>query len=445
MFSPLRLREWCDRILGSRDRALRVSLREWCGQAVASRSRVLRVSLGIALLVTSAGIYGPAILYTTAAEAVVNARVVAMKAPIEGEVVTGPPGEGSVVRRGEVLFDVSNQTVDRARLDTLLAERAGLDTKLANNAELTASLTAQQERSRRQSESYRQATVARLELMLKESRASVATARANAEDARLDHQRKSQLGAKGFASTAAVEQATQNLARTKAEVERTTAVADRVAEELKAAHGGIYVYQDRNNITYSEQHAEELALRLSEVAATRGELEARRAEIDREIAAETARIDRLTLATVAAPFDGVVWRPTVVTGGHVARDSAPLDLIDCSALYVTASLSSRKFDSIHRGDEAMVQIPASGDEHKGWVVDIRAVEGAAQSERFAAPMPALSGRRILVLIRLDEDSHLARDSKYCGVGLKADVRFTGGTPVIPSAQAAPGGNALARP
>jgi multidrug resistance efflux pump len=420
-------------------------LREWSGRLFKSRSQVLRVTLGVALLVTSVGIYGPAILYTTAAEAVINARIVTMKAPIEGEVVSGPPAEGSAVKRGDPLFDIANQTVDRARLDALIAERAGLDTKLASSSELTASLTAQVDRLRQQADSYRQATVTRLELMLKESRASAATARANAEDARLDYERKTQLGAKGFASTAVVEQATQNVARAQAEIDRTIAVSERVAEELKAARSGVYVYQDRNNITYSEQHAEELTLRLSELSAARGELESRRAQIDREIAVETSRIDRLTLATVSAPVDGVVWRPSVVTGGHVARDSALLDLIDCSALYVTATLSSRKFDSIHRGDTASVEIVGSGDVQAGAVVDVRAVEGSAQAERFAATMPSLSGRRILVLIRLPDDSRLARDSKYCGVGLKADVRFPGGSPVIPSAQAAPGDRAPARP
>src|SRR5262245_54713927 len=48
-----------------------------------TRTGLLRISLGVAILVAATAIYTPALLYTTSSEAILNARIITLGAPID--------------------------------------------------------------------------------------------------------------------------------------------------------------------------------------------------------------------------------------------------------------------------------------------------------------------------------------------------------------------------
>ena len=84
-----------------------------------SRNRLVRIGLGICLLAAAGAIYAPDILFTTSSEAIVNARIVTLAAPIDGRAVEAPPPEGTVVAADSPLLTIENPTVDRGRLQDL--------------------------------------------------------------------------------------------------------------------------------------------------------------------------------------------------------------------------------------------------------------------------------------------------------------------------------------
>src|SRR5580700_6452324 len=102
-----------------------------------------RLSTALGLGVVAIVGYGPLqrLLQTSSVEAVVNARIITLRAPIDGEVQPGPnPLEfGSSLSRGEALFRIVNRRADRSRLDDLSRqvaqlreERPGIAARLAD-------------------------------------------------------------------------------------------------------------------------------------------------------------------------------------------------------------------------------------------------------------------------------------------------------------------------
>jgi multidrug resistance efflux pump len=223
-------------------------------------------------------------------------------------------------------------------------------------------------------------------------------------------------------SAADIDQAEQAAIRTEANAQRARFAAERLAEELAAARRGLYISEDRNDVPYSQQRADEYRLRKAEAEAQAKALTARLTQLDEQLGAEQARAKRLASTELRAPTPGVVWRPLVTAGSAVARDAEMLTLIDCSEIYATATFSGRRFDDLRPGGHAIVHVLGAETDYAGTVVDVRAMERSAAEERFAAPLPRLGERQILAIIRLDDPKGMASE-KYCSVGRRIEVRF----------------------
>jgi len=389
-----------------------------------SRGQLVRIMLGVSVLVAGAAIYLPEVLYTTSSEAILNARIVSLAAPIEGHVVNAPPPEGTVVAMGAVLLTLANPNVDRSRLIALEEDRTKTATDLAAAQQVSAALTEELASLDEQMSFYHSATVARLELATRESQADAIAAGASAAEAQHNVERKRALRFSGVISPADFDQAEQGAIRNEAVAARTRLTAERLGAELAAARRGVYVAEDRNDVPYSQQRADEFHVRQIEADAQEKALAARLTQLDRQLADERARIQRLSSAEVKAPTTGVVWRPLVTTGSPVAQDSNMLTLIDCSEIFATATLSGRRFDDLRPGGRAIVHVLGGDADYSGTIVDVRAMQRSVTEERFAAPLPKLGDRQILAILKIDHPAGLG-SGNYCNVGRRIEVRFGG--------------------
>ena len=387
------------------------------------RGRLLRAILAIALIVASAAIYGPYVLYTTSSEAMLNARTITIAAPIDGRVALAPPAEGTAIAAGAPLLTIENTVVDKSQLGDLEAQRTRVAADLAGTKLLIETLEQRIAALADQASDYRQSAVTRLDLVAREAQAELVAAQASATEAHNMLVRRSTLAAAGWVSAADLDRAVEASARADAEVARTQLAAERVGEEAKAARHGVYIADNIDGAPYAQQRTDEFRLRLAEAEAQAAGLAARRAELDDRLAAERERVARLTRAELRAPASGVVWRPDVTAGSVVARDHQVMTLIDCSTLYVTASFASRQFDKLWPGAPATIRVADSGKEYPGTVVDVRAMRDEA-GNHFAAPLPTLGAHQVMALLRLDDPGAMASE-KYCNVGRQAEVRFGG--------------------
>jgi hypothetical protein len=94
------------------------------GTALLLVRHLSKTALGLGMLALVAFAPIQKLLQTSSIEAVVNARVITLLAPIDGEVQTGPsPLEfGTPFARGDVLLRIINDRADRSRVDDLIHE-----------------------------------------------------------------------------------------------------------------------------------------------------------------------------------------------------------------------------------------------------------------------------------------------------------------------------------
>lgn len=405
---------------------------------IARRGQILRLGIGAALLAAGAAIYAPDILYTTSSEAVINARTITIAAPIGGRIAAAPPAEGTSVAAGAPLLRIDNPVVDRSRLGELTADRTRAAAELAGAKRLEQALQQQIATLDEQAAAYRAAATDRLDLAAREAQADLVAAQASATEADHALARKQALAAAGVVSAADFDIAQKQAASAAANVDRATLAAKRIADERDAAQHGVFINDGSNGTPYAQQRVDEFRLRLDQAEADANAAQARLAQLDTEIAAEETRVAHLSTAELRAPVAGVVWQPDVTTGSAVGQDSKLLTMIDCSSLFVTASFASRQFDNLRPGAAATVRIADTGAEYRGTVVDVRAMRGGDNADHFAAPLPQLGVHQVMALVRLDDPQAMAGE-KYCSVGRRVEIRFTGTTP----ANAAPAATQLA--
>jgi hypothetical protein len=105
--------------------------------------RLSKTALGLGIVAVVGFAPLQRLLQTSSVEAVVNARMIMLRAPIDGEVQAGPNALsfGTSLARGDVLFHIINRRADRSRVDDLTHqieqlkdERPGLRRDLATPA-----------------------------------------------------------------------------------------------------------------------------------------------------------------------------------------------------------------------------------------------------------------------------------------------------------------------
>lgn len=383
---------------------------------------MVRIGLGLGLVGLGLAIYTPYLFNTISSSAVINAVVVPVLSPIDGRIVDPPPTAGSFVAAGAVLARVENHVVDRGTLAQLRIDASTLQERAISVRQQMADLQGLRDNLIRAGTGFREASVERLELQLKEAIAQRDMAQATLRETEQDFARQSILRQKGTVSEAAVERSQGQLTRARAEADRSKWYVRRVEQELEAARHGIFVAQDRNDVPYSQQRIDEISIRMVELAAQLRELEGRRHEVERALTAEEHRNADRSAVNLISPIDAVVLRRPVERGSWVAVDGLALSLIDCQHLFVTVSLHGRHFERIRPGEVAQVRLTGSDETVSARVRELRGIGASDPNDRLAALPPPVGPNEFLVT--LDLDPAIAKShSAYCHVGRGAEVRF----------------------
>jgi hypothetical protein len=98
--------------------------------------RALKSALGLGVVIIAG--FGPVqrLLEFSSVEAVVNARLVSLRAPIDGRIEDFAPTIGAVTPRGRFMLHISDSRADRTRLDDLqrLIDQTEVSARLLPNA-----------------------------------------------------------------------------------------------------------------------------------------------------------------------------------------------------------------------------------------------------------------------------------------------------------------------
>jgi hypothetical protein len=186
----------------------------WAKANVLKKTTILKSAVALLVAVTLGWIPLQRLLATTSAEAIINARVVVVRAPIEGEVSVQTTNleVGKEFRRGDELLTVKNPTSDQASLDNLNRTKEQLRTTITVLREKKLVLERHRSALTIQKERYRISRIEQLEKRISEIEAGIVGAKAQHEAAAKALARTRELFPKGAVSESFLDNAVVTIA-----------------------------------------------------------------------------------------------------------------------------------------------------------------------------------------------------------------------------------------
>ena len=213
-------------------------------------------------------------------QGVVNAEVVWLTAPIDGQVSSASTLPGAKVRRDAPLVTLRNEHVDTSVLDGLRLKREQSGIK---RAQLGKDIVEQEHvrgELKTQLADYRQNLTAELEKRLTLESRMLAM--------------RQEAAAKPGADPQAAQAVTVQLA-----------LVDQLSRQLSSVRAGLFLTEDA---PLASRKLDEQAERIAELVTQQRALDDAAPGIDRDVAAEEKRLARLREATVLSPHDGVLLK-----------------------------------------------------------------------------------------------------------------------------------------
>lgn len=320
-----------------------------------------RVIVGVLAIVIALWIIVGEQMSGASADAVVNAPIVTLRAPVAGNLQMPARQPGSRATRGEVMASIVNPIVDRIRLDDLMMEVRFAD---AARDQIATLLSETQNIRRGLLERTRIFRARRLE----ELRARLSHAEA----------RLALLQAGGQADQAGDQQlldaVEQNDDRLPAEPRLNALVLDHARERvdvlriaLKAAEENVFLGDGYNDAPNAEQRVVELDSEIASLTTRLAEAEARSLAIQERADRERVRVNGQTGGELHSPVDGLFWQVLEADSVNVQRGDPILRLVDCQATMVTLSVTERVFNGLTIGQPARFRLGGSSDVHDATV------------------------------------------------------------------------------
>jgi multidrug resistance efflux pump len=373
----------------------------------------------VAVLVTGAGALTTNAGYVTSDNAVITTHLVSLRSPIEGIVRVRGGLQGEAVHTGDFLARIENPLVDdrevgttRARLDRLHADLASANRE---RTELAAFLDMLLTRSDR----HQSAKVMQLGLQTNRLDRDRTAKQAQLEQLVRDMQRKQSLV--GVVARADIEQAETAVRIAADQVRSLDEQITAAASEYQSAADGVSIEQNGGaDVTYSEQRADEVRVRLADLDRIIAGLTAEDAENTARLASETSMAERQRLAVMAVPSDGMIWRLGAAPGERVAAGDLIAQIVDCGSAVLVVAVPQEDVPDIDSASPVSFRLAGEQQDRSGHVLSITG-DTAVRADAGLAAIPAPVTRpvaSVLVSVPPSADREGA-----CLVGRTARVRL----------------------
>jgi multidrug resistance efflux pump len=379
--------------------------------------RYAKFGLAAALLAVGALTTYQQMIVRVSREAVINARVTTIRAPMDGILKTTSTTPGRAVQTGAPIGDIEDPMADDARVFQLQQDTQTTEREHNALTRRLADLRQSRAEADLQAEAFRLGRVRQDELRVDEAKATVAAAIARESEATAAASRGAALHTRGYIADAGYERTMH--AR---EVAQQDTIAARkrlesLTVELAAARNGTYLGDNYNDVPSSFQRARELTVRIDETQTTLDQLARKQETLAAGLVAERKRLAARSSASLAAPIEGNLWTVQAASGEYVRKGQELFTVLDCSTAVVTASVSERDYNELRLGDPVRFRVAGSGREYGGTVSKL----GLTSTGRSFAIAP--EERRHQVAVQLADLQN--SDSDRCAVGRTGEVIFEG--------------------
>src|SRR5438552_5279853 len=222
--------------------------------------RIAKFGIGAALLGVGALTTYQQVVVRVSREAVINARVASVRAPMDGIVKTATTIPGRAVQAGAPIGNIEDPMADDARVFQLQQDTQATERERTALSRRVIDLQQARSDAEAQAEAYRVGRVRQDELRVEEARAGLSAAMARQTDATSAEGRGAALHSHGYMANAAYERAQH--AREVAQQDTIAARKrlDALTVELEAARKGTYLGDNYNDVPSSFQRARELTV-----------------------------------------------------------------------------------------------------------------------------------------------------------------------------------------
>jgi multidrug resistance efflux pump len=382
--------------------------------------RILKIAAGVAIVAVFGWMPLKAIWQTSSVEAVVNARIVTLRSPIDGTVNSKSrhSTSSSVVKEGDVIIRVVNARGDRNRLDDLRRQMSRLDNERPTlAAKLTSSQALQQDLARQASQ-FREGRILQLEARIAEIQSAIEAAASRREEAAAAVERASSLIKSGSVSTVELARLTRDQSIAQQTEIGARRRLDAANVELTAAKNGTYIGDSYNDRPSSVQREEEMRQRVGDINADLAHADTEIDWLSHEIAAEQLHYIARSEADITAPVSGRIWEMMTSTGEDVRAGQALLKLLDCNGAVVTANVTEGVYNRLQLGEQATFEPNDSSSAIKGLIVNLTGASGAPAN--LAINPDALNKEPYRVTVSMPG---IGTTGKDCEVGRTGRVVF----------------------
>ena len=385
------------------------------------RGRIAKALLGLILVLAGLYVVIGEQLAGTSTNALINAQVTVLRAPLDGEVSFAVRALGARLTPNETVATVVDPRADDSRLVELRRAADLAASELKRLEDLARVLQDAAEEYARQAEAYGEGRVRQLEARIAETTAVLEAAGSRLREADATLRRASDLSRSGVQTVADLGRSRSAFEVAGQEVEAARNRLRYLTIELSAAQRGVFLGDSYSDSPHSQQRARELGARTAElrteIAERRRRLELLRAQIDEE----RVRAARFTEVRVAAPAPSILWELVAGRGEYVRRAQDIARTVDCTTTVVTASVRESLYNRLRVGDTAQFRLLGTDRSFEGTVARL-AGSGAESIYRSLAIGPTAEQLKrfdvALVFPGLSADPELA-----CAVGRTGRVVF----------------------
>lgn len=381
--------------------------------------KVIKSLIGLALVAAVGWIPAQRYFQVSSVEAVVNARLVTLRAPFEGVVqaATETIRVGARAGEGANLFRIVNSRADRSRLDDLKRDLAKQEDEREPLLKQLAQLQALRADLEKRGAQFRQGRIQRLQAQFDALTSDLSAASAQRDEAESQLRRIEALQEKGAESQSRREEAAKDAFVAAENAKAIAARRDALSVELNALRSGTFVGDSYNDQPRSLQRVDEIDERIIDVKAELGRLSQRKIRLDNALREEETRYAAVSSAEITAPVDSRVWEILTSPGEQVTRGQDLLRLLDCSDLIVTAAVSESVYNQLSLGTNAEFRFREGGPAWAGKVVQLTGVASAPANLAILPSALIKASYRVMVSV-----SDIA-SAGQCPVGRTGRVIF----------------------
>jgi multidrug resistance efflux pump len=344
------------------------------------------LKIGAALALLAAGAYATlsGMGYVASDNAVVSAYTVSLRTPIAGYVSGLRAKVGDTVPAGALLGRLMEPRVDDQRLIDLSNQLSRLQSDARTFEAQRADLSRQRDALQERAASRNRAEVDYLSLQAAEAERQLQARTVARDFNRREMDRKATLGRTGDTPAAEIDRTRSAAEQADRDAEAAMARLAYLRIQAEAARNGQMLESGSNDVPYSMQRADEIAIRISEIDREIGRLAAQQNETSARLASERNRVELLRSADLVAPAAGMIWKLGASEGERLAPGDTAAELVDCTSSFIVATIPQDRYSDVQIGSEARVRLSGETKDRIGRVISITGDASLANDRNLAA-------------------------------------------------------------